>query len=92
MKSLFSNLEQHLQTFPSSVSVLKVIREWPFFKYSDRYSFFLTIEHNLFWVSEEWKELSPSQILYNELEKYLSLSIYKNLYFIRIKFRFFNGK
>ena len=41
---------------------------------------------------EESKELSPSQILDNKLEKYLSLSIYKNIYFIHIKFRFFKRK
>ena len=42
-----------------------------------------------FWVSEEKKELSPSQILYRKFENFLSLSIYKNIYFIHIKFWFF---
>ena len=45
-----------------------------------------------FWISEEKKQLSPSQILYNKLEKYLSLSIYKNIYFTHLKLRFFDGK
>ena len=89
MKSLFSTLEQYFQkaerTLPSSVSILKVIREWPFFKSGDRYSFFLTIGHIFFWVSEETEKLSPLQILYNKLEKYLSLSVYKNISFIQRK-------
>ena len=49
-------------------------------------------DNNFFWVSEEKKELSPSQILYNKLEKYLSPSIYKNIYFVHISLRFFNRK
>ena len=42
--------------------------------------------HIFFWVLEEKNELSSSQILYNTLEKYLSPPIYKNIYFIHIKF------
>ena len=42
-------------------------------------------------VSEEKKELSPLQILYKKLEKYLSLSIYKSIYFI-LEVSFFRRK
>ena len=61
------------------------------FKNGDRYGFFLTIGHVFFWVSEGKKDLSSSQILYNKLEKYLSLCIYKNIYFIHM-FQLFNKK
>ena len=42
----------------------------------------ISSDNIFFWVLEKKKELSPSQILHNKLEKYLSLSIYKNIYFI----------
>ena len=96
MKPLYFTSEQYLhkaeRISPSSVSFLKVICEWPFFKSGDRYSEFLTIGHISFEVSEEGKELSPSQVQYNKHGKYMSLSIYKNIYFMLIEFRFFNGK
>ena len=38
------------------------------------------------------EEISSSQILYNKLEKYLSLFIFKNIYFVHIRLRFFNRK
>ena len=44
-----------------------------------------------FWVSAEKRELNPSQLLYHKLEKYLSLSIYKNIYLIH-KASFFHMK
>ena len=47
------------------------------------------LDNIFFWVSEEKKELSPSQVLYNKLKKYLSLSIYKYISLIHIKFRGF---
>ena len=79
MKPLHFTSEQYLhkaeRISPSSVSVLKVICEWPFFKSGDRYSEFLTIGHISFEVSEEGKELSPSQVQYNKHGKYMSLSI-----------------
>ena len=46
----------------------------------------ISLDNIFFWVSEETKKLSSSQVLNNKLEKYLSLSIYKNIYFIHIKF------
>ena len=52
----------------------------------------ISLDNAFFWVLEEMKEISPSQILYNKLEKYLSLSIYKNTCFIHIRLCFFNGK
>ena len=92
MKSMYSTLELYLhrtgRTFPSSVSVLNSFANEPFFKSGDRYGFFFTVKHIFFWFSEEKKELSPSQILYNKFEKYLSLSIYRNICFIQIKFCF----
>ena len=62
------------------------------FKSGDKCGFFLTLGHIFFWVSEEKKQVIPTQILYNKLEKYLSLSIYKNIYSIHIKFRFSQWK
>ena len=95
MKSMYSTLELYLhragRTFPSSVSVLNSCANEPFFKSGDRYGFFFTVKHIFFWFLEEKKELSPSQILYNKLEKYLSLSIYRNICFIHIKFHFSMG-
>ena len=85
MKSLYSTSEPILG-FNS-----KVIWRWPFLS-GNRYGFLFTAAHIFFWASEEKKELSPSQILYNKLEKYLSLFIYKNIYFIDIKFSFFELK
>ena len=71
----------------------KFIGERPFFESGDRYGFFLTIGHIFFSVfSEEKKEFSPSQTLFNKLEKYLPLFIYKNIYFMHVRFRFFSGK
>ena len=72
----------------------KVIHKWPLFKSGDRYGFFLSVQHIFFWVSKEKKTItvSPMQILYHKLENYFSLSIYKNTYFIHIKFRFLKGK
>ena len=52
----------------------------------------ISLDNIFFWVTEKKKELSPSQMLYYKLEKYLPLSIYKNIYFIHIRLRFFNGK
>ena len=40
----------------------------------------ILVDNIFFWVLEEKKELSPSQVQYNKLEKYLSVSIYKNIY------------
>ena len=40
----------------------------------------ILVDNIFFWVLEEKKELSPSQEQYNKLEKYLSVSIYKNIY------------
>ena len=89
MKPLYFTSEQYLhkaeRISPSSVSFLKVICEWPFFKSGDRYSEFLTIGHISFEVSEEGKELSPSQVQYNKHGKYMSLSI-KTFYAHRVSF------
>ena len=63
----------------------KVIHKWRFFKSGDRYSLFFTIIYISYWVSDKKKGLSLWQMIYNKLEKYLSLSIYRN---IRRKFFF----
>ena len=74
--------ESTLNQFPILGFNSKVICEWHFLKIGDRDGFSLVIGHIFFWVSKEKKELSPSQIIYEKLEKHLSLSIYKSIYFI----------
>ena len=51
----------------------------------------ISSDNNFFWISEEKNELSRSQILYDKVEKYLSLSIYKNIYFVHIRLHFSTG-
>ena len=87
MKLLYSTSEQYLhkaeRTLPSSLLILRSFRNDHYLKVvidGDRYGFFLTIRHIFFWFSEENKELSPSQMVYNKLEKYLFPSIYKNIF------------
>ena len=90
LQNLYYTLEKYLhkaeRTCSSSVSILKVIREWPFFKSGDRCSFLLTIKHFFLWVSEERKDLSSLQTPYNKLENYLSLSVYKSIYTKKVSF------
>ena len=78
MKS-YSTSEQYLRkaerAFPSSVSILKSFANGHFLEVVIDTLSFLTIGHIFFWVLQEKKELSPSQILYNKLEKYLPLRL-----------------
>ena len=94
MQSLHSTSEQYLhkadRTFPSSVSILKTFANGHFLKVvMDTVSF---LPSDIFSSGSLSKRNSKVLRKYYILEKYLSLSIYKNIYFIHIKFRFFNGK
>ena len=85
MQSLYSTSKQYLhkadRTFPSLDLILKSFANGHFLKVmTDTVSFSPLDIFIFFWVFEEKKQLSTSQILYNKLEKYLSIQ------------NFFNGK
>ena len=97
IKSLHSTLEQYLQkterNLPSLVSILNSFANGHFLKVViDKVSF---LPSGIIFSSGSWrnrKNYVPCKLIYNKLEKYLALSISKNIYFIYKKFRFFNGK
>ena len=73
MKLLYSTSEQYLhkaeRTLPSLLLILRSFRNGHYLKVvidGDRYDFFLSMRHIFFWFSEENKELSPSQMVYNK--------------------------
>ena len=85
-------LDRAERTFPPSVSILKSFANGNFLKLVIDMVFFLPQIYFLLGVGgKERITLSPSQVLYNKLDKYLSLSIYENIYLIH-KVSFFSMK